>query len=454
MHENLLWETVLAELRLNLSGANYQTWFKGKTDIVSVKDSLVEIGCHNAYVRDWLEQRYYQQIKLSLDRLLETDTSLLFSVVTLKSETVGKAKPSRPLAETSLFELGEKNLLTERQNQAGLNPSFTFENFVVGSSNQLAQAVALAITANLGKEFNPLFLHGGVGVGKTHLMQAIGNKLLTTNPDFKIAYCTSEKFTTYMIEEIQPRRTASFRARYRNLDLLLIDDIQFIAGRESTQEEFFHTFNHLYAVSKQIVLTSDRPPAEIKKLEERLKSRFEGGMIADIQNPEVDLREAILLSKARLQAQNIDSQIIRFIAEACSGSVRDLEGCLVRLITRAKMTGEAYSLDLAKKIVADRLLSKKPSDAKKVVSLVANFFDLKTADLKGSSRQAQFVLPRQLTMYLLRKDLQLGFEKIAAELGKKDHTTILYGVDKIEKAVENSTQVQSWVKQLRLQLQG
>jgi len=452
MNQNILWESVLAELRLSLSGANYQTWFRGKTQILSVRESLVEIGCQSTFVKDWLEQRYYQQIKLSLERLLEKNIGLVFSVSPMVEKVPAKNKRRETSGETPLFDEGKSKSLQERLTQANLNPAYTFDTFIVGNSNELAAAVAGAISKKLGTPYNPYFIYGGVGVGKTHLMQAIGNQVLATEPEKKVLYLSSERFTNELIESIQTRRTVGFRSRYRSLDLLLIDDVQFIAGRESTQEEFFHTFNALHAAGKQIVLTSDRPPQEIKRLEERLRSRFEGGMLADIQDPDIDLREAILLSKCRRQGEAIDREIVRYLAKNCFGSVRDLEGCLVRLITRAKMSGQGYSLNLAKQVIGYRLEGKRPLLPKKVVGLVASYFDIKVADLKGDSRQSRFVLPRQVTMYLLRKELKLPLEKIADELNRKDHTTALHAVDKISKAVETGGNVASWLRDLRAQL--
>lgn len=452
MDQQTLWQSVLTELRLNLSGANYQTWFKGKTQIISLQENLVEIGCQSAFVRDWLEQRYYQQIKLSLDRLLEKNTSLVFSV-SAASEKISVKKTSKPLPNTHLlFDEEGKSSLQERVTQANLNPNYTFENFIVGGSNELAHAVASSVAKKLGTPYNPYFIYGGVGVGKTHLMQAVGNRVLSLDSNKKVLYLTSERFTNDLIESIQSRKTPSFRNRYRNLDLLLIDDVQFIAGRESTQEEFFHTFNALHAAGKQIVLTSDQPPQAIRKLEERLRSRFEGGMMADIQTPTVDLREAILLSKCAQQGEHIGPEILRFIAQTCDGSVRDLEGCLVQLITRARVTNSPYSLNLAKQVLGQRFEKGKPLGSKKVLSTVAKYFEIKLTDLTGISRQEKFVAPRQIAMYLLRKDLMLPLERIAAELNRKDHTTVLHAVEKISRLVDNDSRMRSWLFDLRQQM--
>lgn len=457
MDKKTLWDAVITELQLSLSNANFQTWFKGKTEVVSWQDSQIEIGCNSSYTRDWLEQRYHGQLKAILDRITESKNTLIFSV-SKNVPAVVNAKPSKkfdPLA-SPLFEDSEAERLKvlERATAANLNPSYTFENFIVGPSNQLAFAVAQAIAENPSKAYNPFFVYGGVGLGKTHLMHSIGQHALKQRDKLRVLYCTSEAFTNEMIEAIQNRRTKEFRTKYRGADILIIDDIQFIAGRETTQEEFFHTFNDLYANGKQIILSSDRPPADISKLEERLRSRFEGGMIADIQQPDVDMREAILLSKIRRQNLDIPQEVIHYLAQTVSSSVRDLEGTLLRIVTQAEINQTSVSLELAKNFIVQkqgRGLGTKLSP-KEVLDLICNYFNIRQSDIKGASRLAKLVLPRQVTMYLLRKDLGLQFESIAQLLGKKDHTTVMYGVEKIDKSVEKSEKLRGLVEDIRSKL--
>lgn len=457
MDKKSLWTAVLTELQLNLSNANFQTWFKGKTEVISWDNAQIEIGCNSAYTRDWLEQRYHGQLKAILDRLTEAKNTLIFSVSKdLTDAASSKTAKKSDETTSSLFTdpLQSDSDLLVKVNQANLNPSYTFENFIVGSSNQLAFAVAQAIAENPSKAYNPFFVYGGVGLGKTHLMHSIGEKAIKTHPKLKVLYCTSESFTNEMIEAIQNRRTKELRSKYRGVDILIIDDIQFIAGRETTQEEFFHTFNDLYAKGKQIILSSDRPPSDIAKLEERLRSRFEGGMIADIQQPDVDMREAILLSKIRRQNLDIPQEVVHFLAQTVSSSVRDLEGTLLRIITQAKINESSVSLELAKSFIAqkqNRSAGVKASP-KEVLDLVCNYFNIRHADIKGTNRTAKFVLPRQLAMYLLRKDLGLQFENIADLIGKKDHTTVMYGVDKIDKTVEKSEKIRGLVEDIRSKL--
>lgn len=451
MDKLTLWNAVLTELQLSLSSANFQTWFKGKTEITRFESPQLEIGCNSSYTKDWLEQRYHGQLKAIVDRLLGEKVTLTFIVSTnLKNLTKPKSKGS---TDTPLF--GEDaDKLAAKLAASNLNSKYTFDSFVVGNSNQLAFAVAQAVASSPAKAYNPLFIYGGVGLGKTHLIQAVGHAAIAASARVKVLYCTSEAFTNEMIEAIQSRRMGQFRTKYRGVDILIIDDIQFIAGRETTQEEFFHTFNDLYASGKQIILSSDRQPNAISKLEERLRSRFEGGMIADIQPPDVDLREAILLSKVRRLDITISAEVIRYLARSVTSSIRDLEGSLVRLSTQGQLNGTSLSIELAKSFIDERYnrqLSGKVTP-KEVLDIVCEYFKLRQTDLRSSSRIAKMVLPRQITMYLLRKDLGLQLEYIAEFLGKKDHTTVMHGVEKIEGHVENSDKLRGLVEDIRAKL--
>lgn len=449
-----LWRSALAELELSLSNANYQTWFKGKTEVLLVEDNIIEVGCNSTFTKDWLEQRYSGQIKAILDRLTGNNNTITFSVSkNLKPEV---KKVDKPIGEGAapLFDASEGQKIQEKLEVSNINPNYTFDSFVIGSSNQLAFAVSKAVAESPAKTYNPFFLYGGVGLGKTHLMQAVGQAAVNKNPKIKLLYCTSESFTNSMIEAIQNRRTKEFRTKYRGLDILIIDDIQFIAGRETTQEEFFHTFNDLYSKGKQIIISSDRPPAAIAKLESRLRSRFEGGMIADIQPPDLDMREAILLSKVRRQGLDIPEEVLHYLAQTGSTSIRDLEGSLVRLVTQSRINKTSLSVELAKSFIdqrQSRSLTGKTT-AKEVLEIICNYFNLRQADIKGNSRLAKVVLPRQITMYLLRKDLGLQFENIAELLGGRDHSTVMHGVDKINQNVEKSDKVRGLVEDIRAKL--
>lgn len=454
MNKKDLWNSVLTELQLSISAANFQTWFKGKTEVTEIADSLITIGCSTSYVKDWLEQRYLGQLKAILDRLTESSNSLAFVVAGTLRENTPKSLKRPALESESLFTSEDFEKLSERTTRANLNPSYTFENFIIGSSNQLAYAVAQAIAESPGKSYNPFFVYGSVGLGKTHLIQSIGHELMRRGNKSKVYYASSETFTNNLMEAIQQRRTKEFRERFRSVDVLIVDDIQFIAGRESTQEEFFHTFNDLFAKGKQIILSSDREPAQISKLEDRLKSRFEGGMIADIQPPDTDMREAILISKMRRQNLDVPPEVIRYLAGSISTNVRDLEGSLLRLVTQSRINKSNLSLELAKSFIDQRNnrgLATRIAP-KEVIDTVCNYFNLRLSDLRGTSRVAKIVLPRQITMYLLRTDLGIQYENIARELGNRDHSTIMHGVEKIESHVENSDKIRGLVADIRSKL--
>lgn len=443
-----IWPAVLAQLELSLSPANFATWFRG-TQLVTVEEGIVEVGCPSPFVKGWLEERYAKQISEALASALGKKVEVRFSVL----PGVTKEQPTKP---APLFDQAEaeKSKALKRISAARLNPHATLSNFVVGPNNQLAYAVAQAIVASPGKVYNPFFLYGGVGVGKTHLMQAIGQAVLENSPEKRVVYCTGEAFTNEMIEAIQNRKTSTFRGHYREVDLLLIDDIQFIAGREGTQEEFFHTFNALHGAGRQVVMTSDRPPKEIGKLSERLRSRFEWGMIADIQPPDKDMRVAILSFKCRELGLDLPFDVANFLAEEVT-SVRDLEGALMRVATTAQLSGEPISLELAKKVLGVSTAQvRKAINPKEVLDKVAEEFSLKVSDLRGDRRYKEVVLPRQVSMYLLRNDFSLPLMRVAEMLGGRDHTTVMHGVEKCTRLLEGDPGLAERVAAIRDRLYG
>ncbi len=454
MDKKDLWKSVLTELQLSISAANFQTWFKGKTEVVEMNETLVVIGCSTTYVKDWLEQRYLGQLKAILDRLTEENNSLTFVVSSSLKEEPAKVVKKEAEATDTLFGSADFDRLSEKISRANLNPGYKFENFIVGGSNQLAFAVCQAIAENPSNSYNPFFVYGGVGLGKTHLIQAVGHEIIRRSSGSKVYYSSSETFTNNLMEAIQQRKTKELREKFRSVDVLIIDDIQFIAGRESTQEEFFHTFNDLFGKGKQIILSSDREPSQIAKLEDRLRSRFSGGMIADIQPPDADMRQAILISKIRRQNLEIPEEVVRYLANSISTNVRDLEGSLLRLVTQARVNNSELSLELAKSFIDQRRgrnLAAKVAP-KEVIDTVCNYFNLRQTDLRGTSRVAKVVLPRQITMYLLRTDLGIQYENIARELGGRDHSTVMHGVEKIETNVEKSDKIRGLVADIRAKL--
>lgn len=458
MDKKTLWESTLAELELNLSAANFQTWFKGKTSIVGQSDSLLEIGCNSSYIKNWLESRYQGQIKSILERVSGKKINIVFTVDPTIKELAPKKLHQKKFAASqtpTLFPESGKSLIDEAISKAELNPTFNFNEFVVGTSNQLAHAAAKAICQDGAGSFNLLFIYGDVGVGKTHLIQAIGQEALYKNIDNKIAYCTCEEFTNQLVAAIQTRTTLGFRNKYRRLDLLLLDDIQFLSGRDSTQEELFNTLNALSVAGKKVVVTSDRPPSAVKNLEERLRSRFEGGMVADIAQPDIDLREAVLRQKCASSGTNLSSQIIHLLAESFPRSMRDLEGGLVRLTTYSRVTNRPVSRELLEEVVkvTNRDKAKNTAPAA-VLEQVAKYFSVSQKDIKSRSRESTIVLPRQIIMYILREDLGIGFSKIARFLGRDDHTGIIYSVKKIKTEVRQGSKTRELVGEIRKRIFG
>jgi len=444
MNNKQLWEAALAELELNLSEGNFKTWFS-QTSILKREKRLIEIGCATTYSRDRIEQRHYHQVKKVLDRLTKEENELIF---TLDTSPKLPEKPFGPL-------FAEKK---EIKKGIGLFPNYTFENFVIGSCNNLAHAVALAVAQKPGKAYNPVFFYSGVGLGKTHLIQAIGNEILKKCPDLSVLYCTGESFTNELLDSIQSgqrKTTAKFRKKFRTVDVLLIDDIQFIAGRETTQEEFFHTFNTLYMDKKQIVLTSDKPPREIAKLEGRLSSRFVGGMIADIQAPDFDIRVAILRNKAQALKTDVPNEVIDTIAEGVSTNIRELEGTFNQVLTYAQARRLQLTPEAVIKILGDNFKKQKAvATPKKIIEEVCTYYTIKPKDLKGKRRPKEIVRPRQIAMYLMRKLTEMPLTQVGEVLGGRDHTTVMHGVEKIEKLIEENLQVREQVNVVKQQICG
>lgn len=426
MKKDTLWKTVLETLKINLSSANYSTWFS-QTFIENVKKideerQIVEIACPSPFIRDTIENRYYGQIKEIMDQVLGTKTDLVFLV----KQAVVEDKMDSP---APLFEKK-----TQENNSQGLNPRFTFETFIVGSANNLAHAAAQGIVNDPGKAYNPFFIYGGVGVGKTHLMQAIGHEISNQTPETRVLYVTAETFTNNLIASLQNKTTQKFKEKYRKVDVLLIDDIQFIAGKEYSQEEFFHTFNALYMKGKQIILTADRRPEEMARVEERLISRFLGGLTVDIQLPDYEMRVAILKQKCREKGKTVKEEILDFVASQVESNTRELEGTLMQILTRAEATGEEINLNWVRGFFG----LKKEQQIKKVtpqrvVSLVAKSNGFRVSELTGNSRKAPLVKARHLAMYLLRNDLELPLMRIGEMFGNRDHTTVMHATDKMER---------------------
>lgn len=431
-----IWQAALGELQLEVTKGTFETYLK-RTTLESQEGNTFVIGVHSTFVKEWIEERLSSQIESTLGRIVGKPVQVR---VVVRRRGTRAAQPPLPEPEperpTETAPAAETPAGRGGLEGAVLNPQYTFDTFIVGNSNRLADAAARAVADNPGTAYNPLFLYGAVGLGKTHLLHAIGHEIRKRG--LKVIYVTSERFTNDLISAIREHRAADFRQRYRQADVLLIDDIQFIAGKESTQEEFFHTFNALHEARRQIVLCSDRPPKSIATLEERLRSRFEWGLIADIQPPDFELRVAILRAKASDRGlPDIPTDVVEYIARAAQSSIRELEGSLNRVLALAALTNRPVTLDLARAALSDLA---EPAERRfitpeTVVEVVARYYKTDPRALRGKARDKDIVLPRQVAMYLLRKEADCSLIAIGRELGGRDHSTVLHGCERIETAL-------------------
>lgn len=431
MNNQQLWQAILGSMEVSLSKANFNTWFKN-TNIVERGPDFIIIGVPSAFNRDWIAAKYHQEMLKALKGLSPEIKEIKYQLGNASSanQPSPAGKPSVK-AET----VGQKDSPIISGN-SNLNPKYTFETFIIGKNNELAHAASIAVAKNPGTQYNPLFIYGGVGLGKTHLMQAIGQRLLATGSKNKILYVTSETFANNYVNAIAQKRMEEFKREYRTVDALLIDDIQFMAGKEGFQEEFFHTFNELRDKGKQIIITSDRPPKEIPAVEQRLVSRFEWGMIADIQAPDLETRMAILRTKMEKKGIVISEDILFYIAENIQNNVRELEGALNRLAVYQQMENKGLFLDQAKNILASIVgVKKRVTSVKKIAELVADFYNISMEDLLKQSRKKEFVKPRQIAMYLIRKELDNSFPSIGDFFRGRDHTTVMHAVEKVENLI-------------------
>src|SRR4051794_40520274 len=427
-----VWRAALGELQVSLSPANYETWLK-ETALVDVDDQRFRIAVPNGFAKDWLETRYRSLISQTLARIVGYSVQVEFIV------NAAEAPATDATANGSTNGSGSVRVEPTRVGGEGgttnINPRYTFANFIVGSANRLAHAASLSVAERPGHAYNPLFLYGGVGLGKTHLMHAVGNQVIAKFPRKRVVYATSEKFTNEFITSIQQGKIDEFRGRYRRIDLLLIDDIQFIADKERTQEEFFHTFNAIHEDGKQIVLSSDRPPKAILTLEERLRSRFEWGLIADLTAPDLETRIAILRAKAEEGAVPITSDVIEFIARKVVSNIRELEGALNRIVAYASMGGIPITIELAQAVLSNVLYNPKKRlvTPERIAQTVAEYYGLDMDALRGQKRDRAIVLPRQIAMFLMREETDVSPLRIRAELCGRDHSTVLHACDKINR---------------------
>ena len=437
-----LWQGVLGEAEIVLSKANFNTWFKN-TEIIDVSDKLVLIRVPNTFIKEWFEKKYEKEIiKKCLLRNLPNLQKIEYIIgIKPKKEVIfneSSAISIKTGSETEIFSppTATTSVKTRIPGETieRLNPRYTFENFVVGESNRMAQAAAEAVAKAPGITYNPLFVYGGVGLGKTHLLQAIGNAILTNYPKKRVVYITSERFTNELVDSIMKKTTREFKEKYRRVDCLLIDDIQFLEGKEATQEEFFHTFNALYENSKQIILASDRPPKAIASLEARLRSRFEWGMIADISPPNYEMRLAVLHHKTSNLKTQLPEEILECIAKKIQNNIRELEGALTRIMAFGQLNNTIPTLEEAEGLLGGILINPgkrllRPTD---ITRIVAKYYNLKKDELLSKRRNKEVVVPRQILIFLLREELDLPYTSIAREIGGKDHTTIIHNYNKIK----------------------
>ncbi|MDD5039524.1 MAG: chromosomal replication initiator protein DnaA [Patescibacteria group bacterium] len=451
MDKEQLWHAALGELELTLSKANFTTWFKN-TFVSSYENESVIIGVPNAFTKTWLENKYHKQILEALKHATDNHiTDVQYRVeVFHKGAAHHATAPAAPAQQRP-----EQVAPVTQKNGYGLNARYTFSTFVVGKGNELAHAACLAVAQRPGVVYNPLFLYGGAGLGKTHLLQAIAHEIATLHAGKKILYVTCEKFTNEFIAAISQGGGERFKNVYRTADVLLIDDIQFLAGKEGTQEEFFHTFNALHQQNKQIVLSSDRPPKAIPALENRLISRFEWGMIADIAQPDYETRIAILSAKCKEKNLSFPREILSTVATSVQSNVRELEGALNRILAFHQLNNSKPSVESVRGILASMSQHQKREGAitiKQIINTVAAFFDISVADLTGSSRKKELVVPRQITMFLMREEAKCSYPSIGQELGGRDHTTAMHAYEKIRRAFEEDEKIHQDINLIRQRL--
>ncbi len=436
-----VWQAALGELELQMTRATFDTWLRD-TECLGIEDSnRLIVGVKNGYAVEWLENKLYPIIQRTLYHIANKELNARFIVWD---------GPQKHTAPPPLLQTEGSTMMTTPPPDPGLNSEYTFQNFVIGPGNRLAQAASQAVAEAPAEAYNPLFIYGGVGLGKTHLLHAIGQSCF--HQDLHVLYISSEQFTNDLVEAIRTHTTDAFRDKYRSADVLLVDDIQFIAGKESTQEEFFHTFNALRDTRRQIVLSSDRPPKAMVTLEERLRSRFEWGLIVDIQPPNFETRLAILQTKAEQLRADIPNDVLEFIAANIERNIRELEGALNQLLAMTRLTGQSLNLETTQNALADLLPNPPELSSEEILKAVADYYNLTVKDLRGARRTRRIALPRQIAMYLIREETDASYPQIGAQLGGRDHTTILYGYERINSQIEEDSQLRREIMTLKSQL--
>lgn len=447
-----IWQAVLGEVELTLSRGNFVTWFKN-THLLEYTPELAVIGVPNVFIKQQLERKYADLLKDVLGKNGVTPQVIRFDIYSSPStrsrrstedDIVLHQPPSEKRTQASTKQSG-----VSHNYRQGLNSRYTFDSFIVGGANELAYAACQAIAQKPGEKYNPLFLYGGVGIGKTHLIQAVGNEILKNNPSAHIVYISTEQFIQEFLDAIRFKKNTDFAGYYRSADVLIVDDIQFIAGKEKTQDEFFHTFNALHQANKQIIISSDKPPRDIPTLEERLRSRFAWGMSIDMQTPDFETRCAIVASKAAAHGLGLQPDVVQFLANLVHTNIRELEGVLNQLLAYCDMRGLAPDLSVAEALFSGANNRPKHITARQIIEQTARYYSLDLEDIMSPKRDKEIVVPRQIAMHLLRSELKLSFPKIARECGRKDHTTAIHAVDKITKELAIDPQLRQQVVELK-----
>jgi len=453
MH-HALWQSVLGEIELSVSHATFTTWFKN-TELIDQNDAGVVISVPNIFAKKQFEVKFNDQVRGILAKNGITPKQITYTINTSGKHTRLNRETTIEAATATSIDGLLPTTAKHKPSQpivGNLNPRYTFDSFIVGSSNDLAYTASRAVATNPGVKYNPLYLYGGVGLGKTHLMQAIGNELIKNDPKIRVLYISSETFVSEFLDHIRFKKKG-FSEKYRNVDVLIVDDMQFIAGKEKTQEEFFHTFNHLHQNNKQIIISSDKPPKSIPTLTERLRSRFEMGMAIDIQMPDFETRCAILNIKASQSGVTLNQETVEYLATNIKTNIRELEGALNQLLAYAEMRGIEPDISTAEGLLGNIRHSRPQHiSSKQIIDRTAKHFQLELSEICGSKRDKHIVVPRQIAMYLLRSELHLSFPKIATELGRKDHTTAIHSIEKIEKAIKLDFLIREQVASIREKL--
>ncbi len=448
MDNKQLWQKASVEIEISVSKANWSTWFKN-TGISRIDDGVVYLSVPNEFVKDWLLNKFHKLILKSLRGLSENVRTVEYVVMREKTKDVSQMEPAK-IKPSLVGELPLSDLYIDREDN--LNPKYTFESFVIGPFNELAHAAAQAVIKNLGVLYNPFFIYGGTGLGKTHLIQSIGNSVKKQGSGKKINYTTSEKFSLDYINSLQNNKVNNFKEKYRKYDILIMDDIQFFSNKEKTQEELFHLFNTLYENNKQIIFSSDRHPNYIPGLEDRLKSRFGAGMIVDISQPEYESRLAILKSKAKTRDFIIPDETVEYLASVISGNIRELEGVLNAVICQTELKNKNLNLEEVKFLIKNTNKPKKVPSVKDVVKAVSIFYDVNETSLYEKTRRKEVVRPRQVLMYLLREDFNVSYPSIGQKLGGRDHSTVIHSCEKIKEDLKTDNSLNQELEQVRSML--